>query len=142
MGYLNLGTFVVAVSVVGVVAAAHAGQAPSSSAVFTAAQADAGGVLYRANCAACHAGDLGGGGDAPRLAGEDFVGAWKERTTRELFQYVQGMPPGGPRLNDEEYLQVASYLLEQNGAQAGAQPLTEDTAVPIGTIATGVRPPR
>ena len=39
-----------------------------------------------------------------------------------------------------DVLSIASYILQQNGAAAGAQALTPTTAVPIGTIATGQRP--
>ena len=48
------------------------------------------------------------------------------------------MPPDRPgRLGDQAYLDIVAYLLQENGAPAGDRPLTADTAVPIGTVATG-----
>jgi mono/diheme cytochrome c family protein len=124
-------------------AVAWAGQqTPSSPAPFTAEQADAGRRAYSASCAACHAGDLGGGAEAPELAGANFASAWRDRTTKDLISTVQGMPPDGARLPAAEYLAIAAYILQQNGAQAGSAPLTEAAAVTIGTIANGTRPPR
>ncbi|MGE0042858.1 MAG: c-type cytochrome [Vicinamibacterales bacterium] len=108
--------------------------------VYTAAQAAAGAEQYQASCAACHAADLGGRPDAPQLAGSDFFFTWNGQTTLDLFRYVQGMPPGGPRLTEAQYLTVVAYILQQNGAVAGQAPLTPETAVPIKAIATGERP--
>jgi mono/diheme cytochrome c family protein len=112
-------------------------QAP---AVYTVEQAEKGRAGYQAHCATCHAGDLGGRSEAPQLAGPDFFASWRTRTTLDLFQYVQGMPPEGQRLTPDEYLVVTAYILQQNGAAAGPQALTPTTAEPIGTIATGQRP--
>jgi alcohol dehydrogenase (cytochrome c) len=121
-----------------VTAAAVAAQ--ESGGPFTAEQVDAGRRAYAASCAACHAGDLGGGAEAPELAGTNFTSAWRQRTTKDLLQTVQGMPPDGARLPPEDYLAIAAFILQRNGARPGAQPLTEATAVRIGTIATGARP--
>ena len=118
-----------------------AGQQPASAPVFTADQAAAGRAAYDANCAGCHVADLGGRNEAPQLAGGDFMNSWRTRTTQDLFEFIQAtMPPGGPRCRPRPYLSIASYILQQNGAAAGAQALTPTTAVPIGTIATGQRP--
>ena len=119
--------------------ASAAGQAPAAL-VFTAAQAEAGKAHYATTCAACHGADLGGA-DAPALAGADFVKAWGAQTTVDLFNYVQGMPPGGTPLPADENLTVVAFILHQNGAAAGAAPLLATTSVKIGGIATGKRVP-
>lgn len=124
----------------GSLATTVAGQSPAGAAVFTAAQADAGKKHFDNTCAPCHGSDLGGA-DAPALAGEDFTKAWSTQTTADLFKYVQGMPPGGTPLPDDENLTVVAFILQQNGAAAGATPLQATTAVKIGGIATGKRPP-
>ncbi len=107
--------------------------------VFTAAQADAGRDTYKTVCAACHAADLSGA-EGPQLAGSEFMKNWGKQTTKDLLDYAQGMPPDGARLKPEEYLNVVSFLLQQNGASAGAEALTAATKAPIGAIATGKRP--
>lgn len=108
--------------------------------VYTEAQAGIGRALYLDHCAACHAEDLGGTGDPPALAGRDFVASWRARTTKDLIRLVQTMPPGGPALAADQSLAVAAFILQQNGAKAGDQPLTNMLVVPIGLIATGERP--
>jgi alcohol dehydrogenase (cytochrome c) len=67
---------------------------------------------------------------------------WRGRTTRDLFEQIQTtMPPEVPRLPAETYLAITAYLLQANGAPAGAQPLVPATAVAIGAVATGQAPP-
>jgi alcohol dehydrogenase (cytochrome c) len=138
----SLTRHLVAMSLVaGLAIALVAGQQPPAAPVFSAAQAAAGRTAYDASCAGCHVADLGGRNEAPQLAGADFMNSWRTRTTKDLFEFIQAtMPPGGSPLSPETYLSIASYILEQNGAAVGAQTLTPETAVPIGTIATGQRP--
>ena len=115
-----------------------AGQQPPAS-VFTAEQAAAGRAAYQANCASCHAPDLAGRNEAPQLAGANFMTTWRNRTTRDLFEYIQGtMPPNAPSLDAAQYLAIATYILQANGAAAGSQAFTPTTAAPIGSLATGV----
>jgi len=77
---------------------ARAAQAPTpgrqtaDAGPFTAAQADAGRVVYDANCGTCHGADLAGAA-APALAGPAFAGGWRTRTTGDLLSVVQTMPP-------------------------------------------------
>jgi len=117
-----------------------AGQ-PAQTGVFTAQQAAAGRAAYQTTCAACHMPDLGGRNEAPQLAGGNFMSAWRTRSTRDLLEFTQStMPPSGESLPVETYLNIISYILQSNGAAAGAQPFTPATAVPIGSIATGAAP--
>ncbi len=120
--------------------AVGSGQQPPAP-VFTAAQARDGRTAYEANCASCHMPDLGGRNEAPPLAGANFMTTWRTRTTQDLFEYMRGtMPPDGPTLADDQYLAIASYVLQSNGAPAGAQAFTAGTSVAIGSIATGAAP--
>src|SRR5262245_36514187 len=59
-----------AAGVLGAVTYARQAQPPGT---FTAAQADGGRALYQARCAGCHLPDLGGRGEAPPLAGANFL---------------------------------------------------------------------
>ncbi len=125
----------------GLFAASLWAQAPATGAVFTIAQAEAGKAAYQAHCASCHAADLGGQNEFPQLAGDDFLAAWKARSTQELFDYLTAaMPPEGPSLTPEEYLGITALILHENGASAGAKALTATTMVPIGSVASGKRP--
>ena len=117
-----------------------AGQQPQTGA-YTADQAAAGRAAYQARCAACHLPDLRGRNEASPLAGPNFMNAWRDKSTRELYEYISAtMPPGGANLGAETYMAVTAYLLQANGALPGAQPLSPATAVAIGSIATGTAP--
>src|SRR6185312_14721012 len=117
-----------------------AGQ-PPPSAVYSADQAAAGRAAYQANCASCHMPDLAGRSEAPPLAGANFMNSWRSRTTRDLFEFIQStMPPDGSNLTADQYLAIAAFILESNGAPAGAQPLTPTTAAAIGSIAASGAP--
>jgi alcohol dehydrogenase (cytochrome c) len=106
---------------------------------FTGAQAEAGRATFQANCASCHRDDLSGSRDAPPLAGEGFMNAWRNRTTRELLEYMQSaMPPTSPgTLGEQGYVNVLAHVLQVNGVQAGAQAMTAGTAIEIGTLPLG-----
>src|SRR5579864_8576730 len=115
-----------------------AARAQQPAAVFTEEQAVAGRAAYQTNCASCHLPDLEGRNEAPQLAGNNFMSTWRTRTTKDLFDYVQTMPPNAPSLDAAQYLNITTFLLQANGAAAGSQPFTASTAVPIGSVATGV----
>jgi alcohol dehydrogenase (cytochrome c) len=108
---------------------------------YTAAQAAAGRASYQANCAGCHGSDLAGRNDAPQLAGPQFVGTWGSRTVGDLIGFMAAaMPPGNPTLGEQNYLNIAAFILDSNGARPGNQALTASSTVGIRTIATGVVP--
>jgi PQQ-dependent dehydrogenase (methanol/ethanol family) len=116
------------------------GQVPAPQAVFTAAQANAGQAAYATNCASCHLPDLAGQNEAPQLAGTNFRSSWGKRTPKDLIEYMSAtMPPGRPSLADQDYVNIAAFILRSNGAAAGAQPLQASNATAIGTVATGQR---
>src|SRR6516164_2887447 len=115
-------------------------QAPAAT--YTAAQAAAGRTAYQAQCASCHLPDLKGSGDAASLAGSEFMGSWGRRTTRELLSFMQlTMPPTRPgALSQDEYVSIVAFILQSNGAPAGAQALTANVDTAINTLATGQAP--
>jgi PQQ-dependent dehydrogenase (methanol/ethanol family) len=117
-------------------------QSSVTTGAFTAAQAQAGQAAYTQQCAGCHRVDFRGSGDAPPVAGPDFVAKWGPRAVNELFTYVvQAMPPTNPgALGEAGSLAVTAYLLQINGAPAGRQPLTPAVSTPIKALLTG--PPR
>src|SRR5262249_54938748 len=92
----------------------------------------------QASCASCHMPDLAGRNEAPQLAGNNFMNTWRSRSTRDLFEKIQAtMPPTGDTLSDDQFLAVTAFILQANGAPAGAQALTATTSAQIGTVATG-----
>jgi alcohol dehydrogenase (cytochrome c) len=127
-----------AMGVMGATATAQSGEAG----LFTEAQAQAGRAVYEQNCAGCHQSDLSGMNEALPLRGSSFLGAWRNRTVAELHDFTRGsMPKGAPdSLSPEAYVQAVAYLLQQNGARPGAQPLTANSTVRIGAVATGAAP--
>ena len=107
------------------------GQAPAAPA-FTSRQALDGKAAYARSCASCHMPDLSGANEMPALKGTTFMAAWGARSTKELFDYMSSaMPYSAPPLRTEEYLAIEAFILEANGAPAGADPLTPETSVRI-----------
>jgi alcohol dehydrogenase (cytochrome c) len=106
---------------------------------FTSAQAAQGHSEYSSACASCHHDNLSGGGEAPSLAGGNFIKSWGNRSTRELYDYIRSaMPLGrGGSLSDQTYANIVAFLLRANGATEGGQPLTAQTDVNIGNVASG-----
>ena len=104
--------------------------------VYTAAQAERGKQVYDANCVTCHLPDLEGsanpdaGARGAPLVGTRFVQDFGESKVSALFNKMKrDMPSGKPgSLTDQEYLDAASFVLQQNKFPAGASELTEETA--------------
>src|SRR5215213_223428 len=102
-----------ALAIAGAFSLSLTGQAPAPApAVFTAGQAASGQATYAANCASCHLQDLAGQNEAPQLAGPNFRSTWGKRTTTELIEYMSAtMPPGRPSLADQDYVNIAAFIL-------------------------------
>ena len=124
--------------------AAVAAQQAASPAVFTAEQAAAGRALYQSTCASCHLPDLKGSFEAPQLAGGNFMNMWRNRPISDLFSRIRNsMPLTNPgSLSDPDTANIVAYILQANGAAAGAQALTASTILSIGAVATGNAPQR
>ena len=116
-----LGSITAAVITAGFVASAAA-TAPLSylKAPFTAAQAAAGAKTYKASCAMCHGDKLSNGG-APKLAGAAFLTKWDSNSLDDLHYIMSTtMPQTAPgSLKPEQYLNLTTYILQQNGAKPG-----------------------
>src|SRR5260370_27984600 len=108
----------------------------------TARQADAGQLVYRANCASCHLPDLSGRNEAPALTGANFMSAWGKRTTTDLLTAIQSTMPPENRgsLGADAYVNLVAFLLAANGASPASQPLNPATGSLISSIATGKMP--
>jgi len=80
---------------------------------FTQRQLEAGRQAYGDDCAQCHNPDLSGSNDAPQLAGDAFMGAWKSRTTQALYNKIsKTMPAGAPgSLDETTYTSIEAFIL-------------------------------
>jgi mono/diheme cytochrome c family protein len=111
---------------------ALAAQAPGRTildSVYTTAQAARGEALFAAKCRSCHVTESLAGNTALPLKADLFIERWREDYLQSLFNKMIGfMPPPNvsPRLKDEEYVDIISFLLQQNGYPAGAQELKLD----------------
>ena len=119
-----------------------AGQQPTVPGPFTEGQARAGREAYTAQCSGCHRPDLRGSGEAPALAGANFISTWGNQTVADLFGRIKSsMPPGrAGSIDDPTYLAIVAHILQSNGAGAGSQPLTASAPVRIDSIASGQAP--
>ena len=86
--------------------------------------------------------DLTGDGDAAPLRGNAFLQAWGTRSAKELLSFMQlTMPPQKPGgLPPQEYLDIVAFILQQNGAAAGNQAFTANTAVAINSVLSAPAP--
>jgi len=123
---------------VGGVCLLTAQQAPRPGA-FTADQAAAGRVVYDASCASCHMPTLNGRGEAPQLAGSQFMSMWANKSVHDLLAFTQAaMPPlNVGSISPADYINVTAFILQANGAVAGNQPLTDASTFTAGSVATG-----
>ena len=96
---------------------------------FSATQLSQGRWEYAQKCAVCHGAQLQGGG-APALKGRAFIAQWNGKTLKEFYNYVHdNMPLGqGGELNSQDYADIVSYVLAQNGLPAGDEKLTPSIA--------------
>jgi mono/diheme cytochrome c family protein len=107
-----------------------------------AAQAQTGRGEYVVSCALCHGPKLLGGA-GPALAGPNFISAWGQKSTQELYRYISSsMPAGNPgSLSPSSYLELTAFILQSNGVKLGAQTFTASTDFKIATILNGQEPP-
>src|SRR5262249_34984865 len=98
------------------------------SGVYSAAQAERGKVPFTGICRRCHADTLEGSRRGPALKGESFMVDWEAQDLRRLLDKIRDtMPPDSPSsLDDTEYLDVMTYILQANGYPAGPKELTAD----------------
>ena len=107
----------------------HAQQQSQQVASYTLAQAAAGEAAYQQQCVACHGDNLEGFELAPSLSGNFFTRRWGGKAVSELAAELRRMPPEQVEgLDDRVYSNILAYLLQQNGAEAGDNPLPSEVA--------------
>ncbi len=97
--------------------------------IYSEAQAKAGESLYARNCASCHGKTLQGEGQAPPLAGGEFLMNWNGATVGELFEKMQSsMPADKPgSLPPEQTASILAFMLSTGKLPAGSSALPADT---------------
>jgi alcohol dehydrogenase (cytochrome c) len=131
-----------AIAALGISVSISAAQQFTKPGTFTVEQANAGRAIYQATCSSCHLSDLKGTFEALPLAGANFMNAWRNRTTSDLFTRIRNsMPINNPgSLSDQDAINLVAYILQANGATAGTQTLAPETRLTIGAVATGDAP--
>jgi len=105
-------------------------QGPASvwDGIYTQDQAHRGETLYSQKCASCHGEKLEGRGQAPPLAGADFMMEWNGMTVGDLFDKMQtSMPADQPgSLSREQNATLLAFILSANKFPPGAVELASD----------------
>jgi mono/diheme cytochrome c family protein len=92
--------------------------------VYTNAQAERGQAIYAKRCASCH-GDKLGGGQAPPLVGDAFVGNWRSEPLSTLVDKIRHtMPADAPGdLTAAQSTDLVAHILKTGGFRAGTTEL-------------------
>jgi len=97
--------------------------------VYGASQAARGLAIYRDQCATCHGAALGGG-NAPPLAGDVFLGFWGGPLADLVDKIQKTMPQNEPgKLTRQQSVDVAAYMLQTNKFPPGRMDLSADDTV-------------
>jgi mono/diheme cytochrome c family protein len=97
--------------------------------VYSAEQAARGQAVYKDQCAACHGAALGGG-NAPPLAGDAFLGVWGGPLSDLVDKIQKTMPQNDPgKLTRQQSADVVAYMLQVGKFPAGRAELRGDDAV-------------
>lgn len=105
--------------------------------VYSEAQVKRGSDAYRAACSSCHRGDLSGFNGA--LRGTTFMDRWREDNVNSLFTNIKTtMPRNNPgTLKPEMYLDIVTFILQQNGFPTGDSELQADALKNIRIVGIG-----
>ena len=107
-------------------------------AVYQDEQATRGKEDYEYNCGSCHIHDLSGDTikDVPPLAGPDFIETWRNKTVKELIEYIAVNMPQGSRgsLPANTVADITAYVLKFNEFPAGSEALSADSPKSAATI--------
>jgi polar amino acid transport system substrate-binding protein len=101
--------------------------AADAPALYTAAQANAGGQIFAQQCATCHGASMEGVA-GPALRGTPFhqLAQAQDLNAQSLLTVVsQSMPQDNPAsLTPAQYGALVAYILQQNGYPAGGSELS------------------
>ena len=99
----------------------------ASEGLYTTQQADRGEREFGRSCEHCHGKELEGDGgrEVPALAGDAFLGKWRGRPVKELYELLRQSMPADNRgkLSGRSYTELVAFLLKTNGFPDGATDL-------------------
>jgi mono/diheme cytochrome c family protein len=99
----------------------------ASEGVYTTVQADRGEREFGRSCEHCHGKELEGDGgrEVPALVGDAFLGKWRGRPVKELYELLRQSMPADNRgkLSARSYTELVAFLLKTNGFPDGATDL-------------------
>jgi hypothetical protein len=97
-------------------------------------------MIFTANCKVCHRSEFFSSPEALALRGPLFVERWREDTLASLFTRMKGfMPPAnvGPKLMDNEYIDIIAFMLQSNAYPVGHGELKADQLAGIQIVDKG-----
>ena len=99
--------------------------------IYNEGQATRGKQLYVGNCSVCHQEGLQGADLAPALKGDSFVLRWSDSSVDDMVTTISSsMPADAPgTLTPQQYLDIVTYLLQQNSFPAGQEEIKADPAL-------------
>jgi cytochrome c len=104
-------------------AIAQSGEAAAATMVssYTTEQAGRGKKAYKDDCAECHGGTLGGGGEIPGVVGHAFRERWFVGSADKFMSFItENMPQQDPgSLDPQTYADIAAFLMSHNHVPAG-----------------------
>ena len=132
---------VVLVGASGAVLAQNSGKSIWDGA-YTTAQAARGKTAYTNNCSRCHGSSLEGMDEIPALAGAHLMVDFDGQTAGDLVHRIQTtMPMDNPgTLAPQTVADIASFILQSNGAPAGNAELPTDPSAQSTIRFTAVKP--
>ena len=87
--------------------------------MYSAEQAARGQAVYKDQCASCHGAALGGG-NAPPLTGDAFIGIWGGPLSDLVDKIQKTMPQNDPgKLTRQQSADVVAYMLQVGKFPAG-----------------------
>ena len=103
-------------------AGATNGERPTSSGVYTEAQAARGEGAYRTSCQSCHA--------KTEYTGDKFKVAWVSKTAFDIFDVIRSqMPEDNPgSLERGQYVDIVAYIFSLNAFPPGSAELGGEDA--------------
>ncbi|HXR94751.1 MAG TPA: c-type cytochrome [Rhizomicrobium sp.] len=109
---------------------------------YTTAQAARGKTAYINNCSRCHGSSLEGMDEIPALSGSHLMVDFDGQTAGDLVHRIQTtMPMDNPgTLSPQTVADIASFILQSNGAPAGNAELPTDPSAQSMIRFTAVKP--